>query len=344
LPGIIASAPVRVCDLGGWTDTWFGGPGRLVNIAVRPGVGVRGDIVPGPGAVTLDVPSFGDRYEVRPGGTPPGLHPILEAAVDQVPPPAGFDARIRVTSAHPPGCGTGTSAAVAVAVLGALHGLRGDVISAGRIAMEAHRLETAVLGRESGVQDHITAAHGGFNYIEIDAYPESVVTRLSSWPELEAGLSLVYLGQPHDSSEVHRQVIHGTGAERQAALESLRAAAIAGRHAIEARDLRALGRAAIANTVAQAALHPGLVGAAARRVIEAASGAGAAGWKVNGAGGDGGSVTILTADGGTQSAVQAVVHRPDAGFRVLPIVFSPDGLTLRSVPVDATMSRREGAQ
>lgn len=340
----MASAPVRVCDLGGWTDTWFGGPGRLVNIAVGPGVGVRADTVAGPGVVTLDVPDFGDRYEIRPGATPPGLHPILEAAVNQVPPPAGFDARIRVTSAHPPGCGTGTSAAVAVAVLGALHGLRGDVISAGRIVTEAHRLEAAVLGRQSGVQDHIAAAHGGVNFIEIDAYPEAVVTPLGSWPQLEASLSLVYLGQPHDSAAVHRQVIHGTGAGRQAALEGLREAAVAGRRAIDAQDLMALGRAAIANTVAQAALHPALVGSAARQVIEAASGAGAVGWKVNGAGGDGGSVTILTADGSAQSAVRAAVDRPDAGFRVLPIVFSPDGLTVGAAPADATMSAREGAQ
>ena len=33
---ITASAPVRVCDNGGWTDTWFGGPGRVLNIAVSP--------------------------------------------------------------------------------------------------------------------------------------------------------------------------------------------------------------------------------------------------------------------------------------------------------------------
>lgn len=344
MPGIIASAPVRVCDLGGWTDTWFGGPGRLVNIAVRPGVDVRTDIIEGPGVVTLDVPDFGDLYEMHLGSPPPGLHPILEAAVNHVRPPSGFDARIRVTSAHPPGCGTGTSAAVAVALLGALHGLRGDVISADRIVTEAHRLETAVLGRQSGVQDHVAAAHGGVNFIEIDAYPEAVVTPLSSWPELEAGLSLVYLGQPHDSSDVHRQVILGTGTERQAALESLREAALAGRRAIDARDLMALGQAAIANTVAQAALHPSLVGSAARQVIEAASGAGAVGWKVNGAGGDGGSVTILTADGSTRAAVLAAVDRPDAGFRVLPILLSPDGLTLGPAPADATMSGREGAK
>lgn len=36
-----AAAPIRVCDLGGWTDTWFAGTGRILNIAVTPAVCVR---------------------------------------------------------------------------------------------------------------------------------------------------------------------------------------------------------------------------------------------------------------------------------------------------------------
>jgi D-glycero-alpha-D-manno-heptose-7-phosphate kinase len=29
-------APIRICDLGGWTDTWFAGHGAIVNIGVYP--------------------------------------------------------------------------------------------------------------------------------------------------------------------------------------------------------------------------------------------------------------------------------------------------------------------
>ena len=29
-----AMAPARVCDFGGWTDTWFAKHGRVMNIAV----------------------------------------------------------------------------------------------------------------------------------------------------------------------------------------------------------------------------------------------------------------------------------------------------------------------
>ena len=38
---VTATAPVRVCDLGGWTDTWFAGHGLVVNVAVAPGVTAR---------------------------------------------------------------------------------------------------------------------------------------------------------------------------------------------------------------------------------------------------------------------------------------------------------------
>ncbi len=85
----------------------------------------------------------------------------------------------------------------------------------------------------------------------------------------------------------------------------------------------------IANTEAQGALHPGLVGVDARRVIELAAECGALGWKVNGAGGDGGSVTILSATRETTHAFEDRVARLDERYRVLPIRVSTVGLEVR---------------
>src|SRR5579863_3730277 len=84
---IVASAPVRVCDNGGWTDTWFGGPGRVLNIAVHSGVEVSIRRAAGPELVTLDVESFADRYSIVPGVTRVARHPLVEAAIDVLPPP-----------------------------------------------------------------------------------------------------------------------------------------------------------------------------------------------------------------------------------------------------------------
>ena len=36
-----AVAPIRICDIGGWTDTWFAGFGAVFNIAVYPYVEVQ---------------------------------------------------------------------------------------------------------------------------------------------------------------------------------------------------------------------------------------------------------------------------------------------------------------
>ena len=38
---LVVEAPVRAADLGGWSDTWFAGRGRVCNVAVSPGVVVR---------------------------------------------------------------------------------------------------------------------------------------------------------------------------------------------------------------------------------------------------------------------------------------------------------------
>jgi len=85
----------------------------------------------------------------------------------------------------------------------------------------------------------------------------------------------------------------------------------------------------IANTEAQRSLHPDLVGADARRVIEFAARHGAVGWKVNGAGGDGGSVTILSASREAREALEFGVACLDARYRLLPFGISAIGLEVR---------------
>src|ERR1039458_5905510 len=77
---IEASAPIRICDNGGWTDTWFGGPGRVLNIAVTPGVEVSVRKTTGPDPVVLVVESFGDRYPVVPGASRVARHSLLGEA------------------------------------------------------------------------------------------------------------------------------------------------------------------------------------------------------------------------------------------------------------------------
>lgn len=325
---IRASAPLRICDNGGWTDTWFGGPGRVFNVAVRPGVEVTIRKISGPEAVVLDVRDFGERYPVVPGRPRAARHPLLEAAVDSLPPPPGLRVELSVHSAVPAGSGTGTSAAVAVAVLGGLSVLRSGQMSKYEIAAAAHRLEVDVLGGESGVQDQLCSAFGGINYIEIEHYPVPSLQPLPVWEELSRLLSLVFVGRAHDSSAVHRQMIEDAGRTGPSVFAPLRDAAEAARDAVLARDLGALGRSMIANTRAQSGLHPDLVGVDARTVIEAAAAQGAVGWKVNGAGGHGGSVTLLSLTEDRRNVLEETLEHLDPTYRVLPVRVSDTGLDI----------------
>ncbi len=322
-------APIRVCDNGGWTDTWFGGPGRVLNLAVTPGVEVSIRAAPGPSPVVLDVENFGDRYPIVPGEARLARHPLLEAAIDAFPPPGDRTVAVSIRSEVPAGCGAGTSAAVAVALLGALAAVRAEQPSALDLAYAAHRLEVDGLGLESGIQDHLSAAFGGINYLEIEAFPEATVHTLPAWQELGARLTLVFLGRAHDSSSVHRQVIENVERHGSEMFARLRDAAVAARDAVLDQDLAAFGQAMIANTDAQRALHPDLVGVDAGRVIEFVAAHGAVGWKVNGAGGEGGSLTILSDSPAAKAAIEQRVEALDARYRVLPIEVSAAGLQVR---------------
>lgn len=325
-PRIEATAPIRICDIGGWTDTWFGGPGQVLNIAVNPGVEVSISSTEGPDPVELEVDAFGDRYPIVPGSPRLARHPLVEAAVDAFPPPVDRPVEIKVSSSVPAGCGTGTSAAVAVALLGGLAALRSEQPDSRDVAYAAHRLEVDVLGLESGIQDQLSSAHGGINFIEIEPYPEATVRQLPMWEELSQLLTLVYCGRSHDSTALHRQVIaKGGGSE---VFSRLRGAAVAACDAVIAQDLDGFGRSMIANTEAQRDLHPQIVGADATRVMQTSASRGAIGWKVNGAGGDGGSVTILSPSRRVKEALEREITMACTSQKVIPIEVSAAGLQI----------------
>ena len=330
---ITATAPIRVADLGGWTDTWFAGHGVVCNVAVAPLVEVvvaaRRD-VPDP-RVTLDLRSYDERYSYI-ATAAPGRHPLIEQTLAEINPPGDLALDVRISSGVPPGASTGTSGAVTVALIAALDALTGGRLGPLDLARTAHRVETERLGLQSGVQDPLSAAHGGVSLIEMSEYPTATVTSLDVSDDvataLDERLVLVFLGSTHVSSDVHVQVIRrleqGSGIE---ALEPLRAAARDGYAALARGDLDAYAAALRANTDAQRALHPELVSTVAQAVIDAAVGHGAIGWKVNGAGGEGGTVTLLgpeTPDG--RAALVRAVTAVGAGVRIIPTSLSRAGV------------------
>ena len=340
---ITATAPVRTCDCGGWTDTWFARHGAVFHIAVNPGVRVvvRADDAPigALAPVVLIAENYGDRYAFAPGTRPWVRHALLEAAIESVGVPPATALEVSVHSAVPPGAATGTSAAVCVAMVGALRALWGKSAEPDEVARAAHVVEVDLLGQQSGVQDQHAAAHGGINYIEIRDYPSAVCHRVAASDGVRAAverqLLLVYLGRTHRSSAIHEEVIRGLdrpGSTGRAALDELRLAATAARDAIEAEDLAALGAAMRACTEGQRRLHPSLIGRDAQRVFDAAAAQGALGWKVNGAGGEGGSLAILCQPGAdARAALEAAIAQASSACQILPTSIASAGLEIAVV-------------
>jgi D-glycero-alpha-D-manno-heptose-7-phosphate kinase len=335
---VLASAPIRICDIGGWTDTWFARHGQVFNLAVRPAVGVRIDVYPRgsrEAPVVIDARNYEMRYAVDLNATEWGPQPLLEATFREIAPPCDVDIEVAITSKAPPGASTGTSSAVLVALLGALDRLAGGHRTPHAIAEAAHAVETVHLQRQCGIQDQLASAYGGANFIEMPEYPRAVVSRLplpdTIRYELQRRLSVIFLGRAHSSTTVHEMVVQKL--ERRGSecpeLDALRAVAVRARDAVIAGDLATLGGAMCDNTAAQAALHPELVHSDTRRVIEIAAAHGAAGWKVNGAGGDGGSITLLgSGDRAARQAMLRAIFEDNPALVAIPVVLSRRGLRI----------------
>ena len=337
---ILATAPIRICDNGGWTDTWVARRGKVFNIAVHPLVTVRIDVFPPgtrEGRVVLNARNYDVRYAPTLESPEWGPHPLLEASFREIGPPGAADIEVTIHSKAPAGASTGTSAAVLVALLGALDRLAGGRRGPQEIAYAAHRVETVHLGQQQGVQDQLASAFGGANFIEVTEYPAAVVSPLampdSIRHELQRRLAVIYLGRPHSSAPIHELVMRTL--ERQgpdcAHLEALRSAAERARDAFLAGDFDALGLAMRDNTAAQADMQAELVHRDAWRVIEIAAAHAALGWKVNGAGGDGGSITLLAGarPGAKQAMVREILQDNPSLVRI-PSVISRSGLRVRS--------------
>ena len=329
-------APIRICDNGGWTDTWFAEHGKIFNIAVYPYAEAQIEVYPIDAMedrIVIYAENFGERYVAHSDGQGYDRHPLLEAAIQYMHLPDDLAFQVTIHSDAPVGASTGTSAAVSVALIGALDRLTPGRMSPHEVAYTAQRIETEMLGQQCGIQDQLSSAFGGINYIEMFGYPHATVSQIfipdRIWWELERRLILIYLGKSHSSSDVHRRVIADLENEGpdSVKINDLRKTAEVSRDAVYAGDFTAFGRAMTDNTEAQGRLHADLISDDAERIFEIAREYGALGWKLNGAGGEGGSVTLLSDSiSHHRRAMRRAIEEANPLYRDIPIHLSRFGL------------------
>lgn len=340
LKTIHAIAPIRINDIGGWTDTWFAQQGKVLNTAVFPLVEVRVKVLENrektDQRVLVQLENYGESLWIKPENPAFDQHPLIQGAVNSVPIPKDLMLHISLYSHVPAGSSTGTSASVCVTLMSALNMLSGQDLPPLEIAYMAHRVETEKLGLQSGIQDQMAAAFGGICFIDMFKYPEATVTKLdveeAVLDELGERVALIYLGQSHSSSAMHDEVIsflEEKGAQFSI-IQALRSMAVQAKDHILEGNLDAFGEMMIQNNECQRSLHAGLISEEADAVIAVAKKFEAAGWKVNGAGGKGGSLTILgSSDDKRREAMLEEINSLGRGIRSIPISLARFGVTVQ---------------
>src|SRR5512134_3728674 len=97
-------APIRICDNGGWTDTWFAGYGKIFNIGVYPYAEVQikvyqnlMDIPENVDRIIINAENYGERYIVTPEKHW-DKHPLLEAAIEYMRVPENYAFEVSIFS------------------------------------------------------------------------------------------------------------------------------------------------------------------------------------------------------------------------------------------------------
>jgi D-glycero-alpha-D-manno-heptose-7-phosphate kinase len=248
-------------------------------------------------------------------------HPIVREALRLLDLDLPID--IATMADVPAGNGLGSSGTFCVALLHALHSIKGESPNPEQLAAEAAHVEINVLGRPVGKQDHYAAAFGGFNVIQFLSNGEVTVRRLDS-PETLAGqifphLMLLYTGTSRDAGTVL--------AEQRDNVESLTNDLTTMRdHAHQLESLlrdrfctQRFGELLNANWHHKRSLASGISNGDIDRWYDRAIGAGALGGKICGAGG--GGFLLLLVEPERRARVRAALEE----LTELAIGYEPHG-------------------
>ncbi len=324
-----ARAPTRLDLAGGFTDVppySARAGGAVTNVAIS--LYAHALVRRRRGGVRLHALDYGAHVSARRASELPveGDLALLAAAAKRYGPRGDFE--IVTHADYPSGSGLGGSGAMGVAVVAALAAARGASPLPAEVAQLAHRLETEDAKVPGGRQDQYSAALGGFEFLEFED-PAVRATRLdvpaACMRDLEHHLVLCYVGASRFSGRTITRVMaryEAGDAAVTAALDGLRACALAMRDALLRGDVAAVGEVLSEDWRHMKALGPELETAKMRTLIEAAGRAGAKAWKACGSGA-GGCLLFLAPTGEEHALAE---HLCEAGGTILRYTFDVTGV------------------
>ena len=328
-------APVRIDFAGGWTDVGEfarDSAGAVVNaaISIYSYASVRRteeDSGRGIQIYSADFNTYVEAAGVRKLEYD-GNADLVKAAIRHLDVDDSFF--ITTRSDAPPGSGLGTSAAMGVALIGALsHHVSRPFLPA-EVAEMASEIEREELGIRGGKQDQYASAIGGFQFMEF--HGDTVRTsplRLSPRTlfELQKHLVLCYTGKSRLSGDIHERVADAFSKgdpDTTVAIANLKRIARVMKERLLLGDLEGSATLLSENWDNQKRLHPSVTNEQIDELFAIAAESGAAGGKACGAGG-GGCVVFLAKPDHEHILRQAL---QDGGARMLDFVFDMHGLQI----------------
>jgi D-glycero-alpha-D-manno-heptose-7-phosphate kinase len=250
-------------------------------------------------------------------------HPIVREALKLV----GLDIPLDIATMAdvPAGNGLGSSGTFSVALLHALHLVKGEDVGPAQLASEAAQIEIYRLDRPVGKQDHYAAAYGGFNVINFHADGGVEVKRIGNSESLAENLFpnllLLHTGVSRDAGEVLMEQRENSEAITEHLL-NIRS------HAEKLQQLfengfqaESLGEVMHESWMRKRQLSPMVSTGPIDRWYETAVDAGALGGKVCGAGGGGFLLLVV------EPAQRQTVRDALSGLSELSIGYEPVGST-----------------
>ncbi|MDY0161817.1 GHMP kinase [Desulfobotulus sp.] len=222
------------------------------------------------------------------------------------------------------GSGLGSSSAITVALLHALHTYKNTLVTAEQLAEEACHIEIDILKKPIGRQDQYAAAYGGLNRFVFRKNAQVIRNPVHLAPSLRRriceGMQLFFTGVTRSADTILSEQQQNLGQkEKFEALCAMVDLVLPFSEALGEGDLEKCGLLLHENWQLKQSLAAGISNEATAHMYQSARDSGAIGGKIAGAGG-GGFMFFFT-----PPSQQAAVRQALSDFREFPFLFSESG-------------------